>query len=440
MKTYLHLLFIIIISTVTIYSQPQSNPDTLLQNANLKDCVQYALSHQPSVQKSMLNEKIANQEVKSKLADWFPQLNFNFNLQHNYKLPTSIFQGNPVHFGVINTSNGQFTLSQTIFNRDVLLASSTAHDVRKETAQQTISDKINVIVNVSKAYYAVLLTKNQIDLITQDISRLELSLKDTYAQYKSGVVDKTDYMQATIALNNGKAEKRQAEEQLKTSYANLKDQMGYPPDGSLQLNYDMISMEKEISIDTSQTLNYKNRIEYKLLETNKKLQKANLDYYIWSFLPSLSAIGVYNLNFQNDQLSKLYNQDYPSSYIGLQLSLPIFQGGKRIQQIDEAELQLKQYDYDLSSLKSSVNTEYTQALANYKSNLNNYQTQKNNLKLAENVYKIIELQYKSGIKTYLEVITAETNLKSTQVNYLNALYQVLISKIDLEKALGIIHY
>jgi outer membrane protein TolC len=199
-------------------------------------------------------------------------------------------------------------------------------------------------------------------------------------------------------------------------------------------------MEKNIAIDTSQALNYQNRIEYQLLQTDKKLQKANLDYYIWSFLPSLTAIGEYNLNFQNDQLSKLYNQDYPNSYIGLQLSFPIFQGGKRIQQIDQAELQLKLYDYDLSALKSSVNTEYTQALSNYKSNLNNYQTQKDNLELANNVYKIIELQYKSGIKTYLNVITAETNLRSTQVNYLNALYQVLISKIDLEKALGTIHY
>jgi len=438
MKRIPLVILTIIILTTTIFSQTQS--DSLLEKASLKDCVQYALTHQPLVQQSLINEKIANKEIDSKLADWFPQLNFNFNLQHNYRLSTSIFQGKPVQFGVINTSSGQFSLTQTIFNRDVLLASSTAGEVREQAKQQTTSNKIDVIVNVSKAYYSVLLTQNQIDLVTQDIARLGLSLKDTYAQYKSGVVDKTDYMQATIALNNGKAEKKQDEELLKTSYANLKEQMGYPPSENLNLNYDMSQMEKDIYIDTLQTLNYQNRIEYQLLQTDKKLQKANLNYYVWSFLPSLSAFGEYNLNFQNDKLSQLYNKDYPNAYIGLQLSLPIFQGGKRIQQIDEAELQLKLYDYDLSALKSSVNTEYTQALANYKSNLNNYRTQKDNLDLANSVYKIIELQYKSGIKTYLDVITAETNLRSTQVNYLNALYQVLISKIDLEKALGTIKY
>ncbi len=429
---------VFLITAPLIFSQQDVKTDSLLRDGTLENCIQYALSHQPLLKQSQINEKIAEQTIKTKLADWFPQLNFNFNIQHNYKLPTSIFQGNAVHIGVINTSSGQFSLSQTIFDRDVLLASTTAHDVREQAAQQTTSEKINVIVNVSKAYYEVLLTKNQIDLITQDITRLETSLKDTYAQYKSGVVDKTDYMQATIALNNGNAEKRQDEELLKTSYANLKEQMGYPPNDSIHLNYDMSKMENNIRIDTTLSLNYQNRIEYKLLETDRRLQKANLNYYVWSFLPSLTAFGEYNLNFQNDQFSKLYNQDFPNSYIGLQLSFPIFQGGKRFQQIDQAELELKLFDYDFSALKSSINTEYTQALANYKSNLNNYNIQKDNLKLANDVYTIIELQYKSGIKTYLDVINAETNLRSTQVNYLNALYQVLTSKIDLEKALGTI--
>ena len=169
MKRTLQALITILISTTTIFSQSKSVSDSLLQKATLKDCVQYALLHQPSIQQSLINEKIANQVIKSKLADWFPQLNFNFNFQHNYILSTSIYQGKPVHFGVINTSSGQFSLTQTIFNRDVLLASSTANNVRKQAKQLTISDEINVIANVSKAYYAVLLTQNQINFLKQDL-------------------------------------------------------------------------------------------------------------------------------------------------------------------------------------------------------------------------------------------------------------------------------
>ncbi len=440
MKRAILHLFIFILLSRFVLSQTQFAADSLLHEGSLKNCIQYALVHQPSVQQSLLDEQITERQINSKLADWFPQLNFTFNLQHNYKLPTSIVQGNPVSFGLINTSSGMFSLTQTIFNKDVLLSASTAHEVRQQTKQQTSRNKIDVVVNVSKAYYAVLFAQDQIELINEDVSRLELSQSDTYNQYKSGVVDKTDYMRATVALNNAKAEQMHDDENLKINLAYLKEQMDYPSNGELILKYDSTQMEKDIFIDTTMTINYSNRIEYQLLETQKSLQKANLDYYVWSFLPSLTAFGEYNINYMNNDYSKLYGRNYPNSYIGLQLSFPIFQGGKRLQEIDQASLELKRVDYDVALLENSINTEYVQALSNYKSNLNNYNTQKENLQLAKDVYNTIELQYKSGIKTYLDVITAETDLRTTQVNYLNSLYQLLSSKLDVEKALGIIHY
>ena len=440
MKISIYALTLILLSTTIIKSQQKSENDSLLQKATLQNCIRYALAHQPSIQQSLLNEQIASREIKGKIADWLPQLNLNVNFQHNYKLPTSIFQGNAVKIGVINTSSAQFALTQTIFNRDVLLALSTAHDVNLQAEQLTANNKINLVVNVSNAFYAVLLAREQINLVKEDLVRLKQSYDDAYNQYKSGTVDKTDYERASIALNNSKAEERHDEELLKTNFAVLKNLMGYPVDNELDLSYDTSRMENDAFIDTTQHVNYENRIEYKLLETQLRLQQANLRYYDWSFLPSLSAFGNYNLNFQNDNLQKLYNQNFPSEYIGLQLSFPIFQGGKRIQEIDQASLEVKRAEYDVVSLKSSVNVEYTQAMAGYKSNLSEFNAAKQNLELAKDVYNTIELQYKAGIKTYLDVITAESDLRTTEVNYYDALYQLLSSKLDVEKALGTIKY
>ncbi len=440
MRIITFLFFILLIPILQLFAQSETNSDPLLQNATLENCIDYAISHEPSIQQSLINQKIADKEIDSKLADWFPQLNFNFNLQHNYKLTTSIIQGNPVRFGVINTSSGQFSLKQTIFSNDVLLAASTAHDVREQAKQTTTEDKINVVVNVSKAFYAVLMAQDQQNLLNEDIKRLQKSETDAYNQYKGGVVDKTDYLMATIALNNAKAELKQVEGSVKTSYAELKNEMGYPPNDNLTLDYDKTQMENDIFTDTTQNINYQDRIEYQLLQTEKKLQQANLDYYEWSFIPTLSAFGNYNLNFMNDRLSELYQHNYPTAYIGLELSFPIFEGGKRIQQVEQAKLQVKNYDYQIQSLKSSINTQYVQALSSYKSNLDNFYMQKKNVDLAKEVYNTIELQYKSGIKTYLNVITAETDLRTSEVNYLNALYQVLSSKLDVQKALGTIKY
>ena len=438
-KKFLLLVLFILINRL-IFPQITDQADSLLTNANLKICVNYALAHQPSIKQSLLDEKIVNQEIKSKLADWFPQLNFNFNFQHNYKLPTSIFQGRPVQFGVVNTSNAQFTLTETLFNRDVLLASSTAGEVRQQASQSTINNKINLVVNVSKAFYGVLLAQQQITLVNEDILRLQQSYNDAYNQYKSGTVDKTDYERASISLNNSIAEKKFDEERLKTNFAALKNLMGYPVNDEITLAFDSAKMESEAVIDTSQSLDYNNRVEYKLLQTQLKLQKANLSYNYWSFLPTVSAFGNYNWNFQNDSFQKLYNVNYPSENVGLTLSLPIFQGGKQFHEIETASLEVERSQYDITSLKNSLSVEYTQALANYKSNLSDFDAAKKNLELAKDVYNTIELQYKAGVKTYLDVITAETDLRTTEVNYSNSLYQLLSSKLDVEKALGIVKY
>jgi len=142
----------------------------------------------------------------------------------------------------------------------------------------------------------------------------------------------------------------------------------------------------------------------------------------------------------NNQFSKLYNQSYPNSNAGITLSIPIFQGGKRLQQIKQAQFQIVQATNDIRSYENTINTQYQNALSAYKSNLYNYFSLKENLSLASEVYNVIQLQYRSGIKAYLDVITAESDLRTAQINYYNALYQVLSSKIDVSQALGTINY
>ncbi|HRO46922.1 TolC family protein [Agriterribacter sp.] len=430
------LLFLTCLIFISFHSAAQQQADSLLQEATLENCIAYAVEKQAVVQQAQIDEAITEAAIKSKLSEWFPQVNFNYTFQHNFEVQTSVIGGNPVKLGVDNTSGLMFTLNQAIFNRDVLLASRTRADVRQQAKQNTESVKIDVVANVSKAFYDVLTTEQQIKVSDENIVRLERSYKDAYNQYQAGITDKTDYKRAAIALNNTVAAKKSYEVLLKARIENLKAQMNYPVNAPLQIAYDSTHMEKEILLDTSQTPDYTKRIEYQLLSTQQKLQEANVQYNKWSFLPQLSANGAYNLNYLNNDFNKLYNQSYPASYAGLTLSFPIFQGGKRKYEIRQAQWQLRRTNLDIVSLRNAVNAEYNAALANYKSNYAGYMATKENMVLAKEVYDIIQLQYKSGIKTYLEVITSETDLRSAQINYYNALYELLASKIDVQKALG----
>ncbi len=346
------------------FAGAQKPTDTLPPEATLEACVQFALKHYPLVQQALLDEKITDREIKSQLSDWYPQLGMNINYQNNFQLTPIYFNGNYVTSGTYNQSVAGFTLTQNIFNRDALLAIKTKNDVKTQSRQATVSDKIDVTVNVSKAFYDVLLTKQQIEVLEDDIVRLARNLKDTYNQYQGGLVDKTDYKRATIALNNSKAEKKSDEEALKAKLALLKQLMGYNGKDSLHLSYDSAQMEAEVFIDTSASVDYNHRIEYQLLLTQKRLQEADVKYNKWAYVPAISANAGYNFNFLNNDASKLYVNTYPTSYAGLQINLPIFQGTKRTQNIRIAEMQLERLDWDRINLETAISTQYAPSPGN----------------------------------------------------------------------------
>jgi outer membrane protein len=421
----------------TVHAQAKTDS---LQQATLSVCVQYAIAHQPIVQQAFLDEAITEKQLQSKLADWYPQLNFNYNVQHNFDLPVGFFSGTFVRNGTYNSSVFGVNLTQNIYNRDVMFASRSAKDIREQSKQNITFNKIDLAVSVGKAFFDVLLTEQQVSVLDQAVTRLERSLKDAYNQYQSGVVDKTDYKRATIALNNAKAQRTQVSELIGAKVIYLKQLMGLEDTASLKLQYDTTFMEKDAVIDTTLNVNYENRIEYRLLQTQQRLQQSNIKYYKSAFIPNVSLFGNYNMNYLNNEASKIYSNGYANSNLGIQLAMPIFQGKKRLLQLRQAELQSKRVDWDVILLKSRINTQYTQALSVYKGYLYNYLALKENVVLADEVYKTLNVQYRSGIKPYLDVILSEADLRTAQLNLYNALFQLVQSKIDVLKALGTLQY
>lgn len=431
-------LLLAVIFLTPLFSVAQT--DSLLQTATLENVVNYALDHQPAVKQAELDRKITEQTIKGRLADWYPQINAAASYQRNFDLPVTVFGSEQIRIGTFNTSNIQANGTQTIFNRDVLLAGKTASTVRLQAGQVISRTKIDVVVDVTKAFYDVLATLQQIKIGQEDIIRLQRSLKDATAQYNAGVADKTDYKRATILLKNAQATLKTNEEQLRYKQEYLKTLMGYPNAGALNIQYDTLQMEQEALLDTLQEINFKQHIDYRILSTQKELQRMNLKYSKWAYLPSANLFGAYIFNYFGDDFNTLYDRHVPNSYVGATLSLPLFQGNKRNNKIQEQRLTLKRIDWDLFNLQNGLNTEYTRALAAYKSNLNNYLTLQENVQLANEVYEVIQLQYRNGVRAYLDVTVAETDLQRTRINYFNALYQVLASKMDVQRALGQINY
>ena len=425
-------------------SAQDRNTNDTTQYLTIEQCIAYGLKNQPTARQSALGVTIAEKTNAINISAWLPQVNFNATFTHYLQLPTSfslnslnpdgpLLKGHP---GVINTLIPQLTATQTIFSPDVLYAANSAHLYVQQAQEINDSTKINIVSSVSKAFYDLLHTIDQINVLKEDTTRLGKNLRDAYHQYVGGIVDKSDYKEASISLNNSRAQLKQAIEAVRPQYAALKLLMGYPQDKNFNVKFDTAQMIQEIAFDTSQQLQFEKRIEFQQIQTAKKLQEANINYYRTQFAPTLSAFYFYNYEYENNAFSSLIGTAYPFSYFGATLSLPLFTGFRRIESIQRAKLQKEQINWSEISIKSRIYSEYSSALANYKSNVYDFYIMKENVAMAKDVYGIVKLQYKQGIVAYLNVITAESNLISSEINYSNALFQLLQSKVDLEKAMG----
>ncbi|NNU34539.1 TolC family protein [Mucilaginibacter sp. S1162] len=95
----------------------------------------------------------------------------------------------------------------------------------------------------------------------------------------------------------------------------------------------------------------------------------------------------------------------------------------------QGQLQIQRTDLDIVNTQNTISTQYIQALASYKSNYNNYQTLKQNVELARDVYNVVSLQYREGVKTYLDVIVSQSDLRTSELNYYNSLFRYCQAKL-----------
>lgn len=444
---FISSIILLLSFTSALGQQTDARPDSV-QSLTLQQCLQYALTHEPELNKALINIDITKTTNDINLAGWLPQVTLSGNYTHYLEQPTTFINdtSNPSappikeRQGVINNFTPEVYVSQAIFNPALLYAYKSAPLYIKQARQITDSSKINVVASVTKAFYNLLLTLEQINVLKEDTVTLGQTITDTYHQYIGGIVDETDYDQAIITMNNAKAQLKVANENVTPQYAVLKQLMGFAPSQQFDVSFDTLEMMNDIYFDTTQSLQYNKRIELQLLQTSRDLQHQQTRYYQLSFLPTVSAFYEQNLVFENNSFANLFTGVYPNSLFGLTLNMPIFTGFARIKSIHRSQLQERLIDWDFTEERSQIYTEYSTALAAYKGNLYNLKILQENVTLANKVYFIVNLQYKQGLVAYLNLVTAESNLITAQINYTNALFQVLSSKVDLQKSMGIISY
>ncbi len=417
---------------------------------SLQQAIEYALKHQSAVLNADIDVQIAKNKVNETTGMGLPQVSTNFSFQDFVKVPTSLIPGEffgepagtfiPVQFGVKYQSTLGLEASQLLFDGSYLVGLQASKTYKELSIRNSKRTKIETAVAVTKAYYSVLVSNEQLNLLDANLLRLKKSLNDTEAYFKNGFVEKIDLDRLKVLSNNLETERQNVIRLLDLNTKLLKFQMGMPIEIGLKLTDGIADIQIDTEVLLPDSNAYSNRVEYSLLQTQKKLNELNLKRYKSEFLPSIVAFGSTSSIYQNNDFSQLYDKRFPTTVVGLRLSLPIISGGQRIFKIKSAALEVKKSANDLSNAKNGINLEIAHAKTSYQNGYQSLENQKRNMELSKEVLRVAKIKYEQGVGSSLEVTSAETALKESQNNYINALYDLLINKVNLDRALGKITY
>jgi outer membrane protein TolC len=420
-----------------------------IANFSLKEAIDYAQKHQSAILNASIDEEIAKNTVKQTIGIGLPQLNGNVNFQDFLKIPTNLLPGEffgkpgtqiPVQFGVQYQSSYGLELNQLLFDGSYLVGLQASKTYKELSNKNLKRSRIETAVGVTKAYYSVLVSNEQLSLLDANIDRLKKSLNDTKALFANGFVEKIDVDRLTVLNNNLETERGNVIRLLELNMNLLKFQMGMNIQLKLVLKDSIESLQVAEFLAVKDTSSYQNRIEYSLLKTQKKLNELDLKRYKSLFLPSLSAFGSTSRSFQSNDFLSLIDRSFPATIIGFRLSVPLLSGGVKTYQVRNAKLEVLKTQNNLINLRNGINLEVEQAQTVYLNGLKSLENQKRNMELAKEVLRVTKIKYEQGVGSSIEVTTAETSLKESQNNYINALYDLLINKVNVDRALGKISY
>ena len=432
------------------------------QNYSLQDCIDTALKN--SLQLKSDNYDLAKTQagIGEAYSSLLPSVNASGSYQYYFKLqkqliPTDVFgggsqsgQSGSAKYSAVSLSTPQskslgLQLNQTLFNASSLIALKAAKVAVQVNELQIRSSKEDLVYNVSATYYNIQSILKQQSLVKENLATDEALLKVTTDQFHAGLATQTDLDRLTVQRDNTKATLQNTGNSLEKQYNLLKLLMNVPLETNLtvtQGDYDdaeTLTAATPAAAATRQNADLTRKTNYKQVLENKEvadLQRRNIKA---GYLPTLSLGANYGLSGYNstaDPLKNINDKWYPSSYVSLNLSVPIFDGFRRKYQVKQQEIAVRKYDVQAEQTLQQNKKDLADAYADLESNYLTLQTQRRNLALAKKVLADINTQYSSGIVKLTDAINSQSELETAQNNYINALINIRQAELNVKKANG----
>jgi outer membrane protein TolC len=413
------------------------------QKITLGDALTFALQHNSKVRKARLDIDGGKYKVEEVRSQALPTLTGTSGLTYNAIIGQQVVdfggQTQTLKFGQKWNSTAGIQLSQQLFNQQVftgLQAARSSEEYYNLTAQYTEEQVIELVAN---NYYQVLVNRQQLNVLDNNIKNVKVIEKIISNQFSNGLAKKIDVDRIKVNRTNLETQREQTVNAIIQLENQLKFAMGMQVTTPIILPDTELTEVKELPRFTD-SIALSNRTEIKLLNNQDKLLWLQRKAYVAEYYPTLALTGNYTYSSQAGGFDFLNSNStaigFGSSAIGLTLKVPIFNGFLTRSKIRQADVNIQKAKEDRVETTNALNLAYENAKIQLRNSLNTIEAQKKNAELAQEIYNSTQNNYNNGLASLTDLLDTETSLTQAQNSYTQALLNYKIAEIQLIKSNG----
>ncbi|HOJ17227.1 MAG: TolC family protein [Ignavibacteriales bacterium] len=402
-----------------------------------------ALEKNADLKVAELEVNKSNEKVREARSGLFPKIDVSGQYQRYLDKPVIFLPpgspfGTTLKIGSDNSFSASASFSIPLFSYTLFEAIALSSDYLALTEQSYLAAKNKVVGDVKKAFLAALLTSETRDVMRSSLVNAEENFENVKRLNSAGTLSDYDLLRAEVQVENLRPLILQMDNNHKLALEALKVAIGLDAGmdisvtGNLEDGFSSVTPKEEDVIDEF----LKNNPQLAILDYQVRLNDRNITIETSSYFPTLAGFGSYQYQSQaNDFKFSDYNW-VKTSIIGLQLSVPIFNGFKTAAKINQAEIGLKQSQEQKRNLTEALKTQTLSILYRLQQAAIRIKGQDKTVLQAQEGFNIAKTRLENSLATQLEVNDAELALRQAKLNRLQAIYDYKIAEAELETILG----